>query len=222
MIRVVVVDDEQLFRDGIAQLVDATDDMAVVAQAEDGGVGVERVREHRPDVVLMDMQMPVMDGLDATREIKRIAPTTAVVVLTSFQYDEYILRALEAGATGYLLKDSTADELRRGIRAAVDGDVMLSPAVTRRLLDTVGPSLSAREAEARQRIEELSARERDVLGCLVRGMSNAAIGRELFMAEPTVKTHVTHAMSKLGVTNRTQAAILAYEAGLGEEQDADG
>lgn len=214
MIRVVVVDDEQLFRDGIARLVEATEDMTVVAQADNGSSGIEQVRAHRPDVVLMDMQMPVMDGLAATKEIRRIAPETSVVVLTSFQYDEYVLPALQAGASGYLLKDSTVEELRRGIRAAVAGDAMLSPAVTRQLLDAVGPNLTARDAEAQRLIATLSDRERDVLACLAQGMTNADIARSLFMAEPTVKTHLTRAMGKLGVANRTQAAILAYEAGL--------
>ncbi len=217
MIRVVVVDDERLFRDGIARLVDAAEDMTVVAQAGNGREGVDAAVAHHPDVVLMDMQMPLMDGLEATEEILRATSGIAVVVLTAFQYDEYILPALRAGAAGYLLKDSTTDELRRGIRAAAEGEAMLSPAVTRRLLDTVSSSLSTREVDARRRLEVLSDRERDVFGCVARGLSNAQIARELYMAEPTVKAHLTHAMAKVGVVNRTQAAILAYEAGIGAE-----
>jgi DNA-binding NarL/FixJ family response regulator len=214
MIRVIVVDDEQLFRDGIARLVDAAEDMTVVAEAGDGREGVEIAMAHHPDVVLMDMQMPVMDGLSATKEILRMMPGTAVVILTSFQYDEYILPALRDGAAGYLLKDSTIDELRNGIRAAAAGEAILSPAVTRRLLDAVGPSLSVREADAVRRTATLSDREKQVFACVAEGLSNAQIARRLFMAEPTVKTHLTHAMAKTGVNNRTQAAILAYEAGL--------
>ncbi len=214
MIRVLVVDDEQLFRDGIARLVDSATDMTVVGRAGDGKAGVEAVLAHRPDVVLMDVQMPVMDGLRATQEVLRTRPGTAVVMLTSFQHDEYLLPALRLGAVGYLLKDSSTEELLRGIRAAAAGDAMLSPAVTRQLLAQIGSALSTREADARRRLEVLSGRERDVFSHLALGESNAQIAQALFMAEPTVKAHLTHAMAKVGVTNRTQAAILAHEAGL--------
>lgn len=214
MIRVVVVDDEQLFRAGIVRLVDGADDLAVVGEAADGREGVAAVLQHHPDVVLLDMQMPVMDGISALQEIERVAPGVAVVVLTSFPHDRYVLPALRLGAAGYLLKDSTVDELRRGVRAAAAGEAMLSPLVTRRLLDAMGPTLSAAGADARRRVETLSPRERDVLGCVAEGLANGEVARRLYMAEPTVKAHLTHAMTKLGVSNRTQAAILAHDAGL--------
>lgn len=214
MIRVVVVDDEQLFRAGIVRLVDGADDLAVVGEAADGREGVAAVLQHHPDVVLLDMQMPVMDGISALQEIERVAPWVAVVVLTSFPHDRYVLPALRLGAAGYLLKDSTVDELRRGVRAAAAGEAMLSPLVTRRLLDAMGPTLSAAGADARRRVETLSPRERDVLGCVAEGLANGEVARRLYMAEPTVKAHLTHAMTKLGVSNRTQAAILAHDAGL--------
>jgi DNA-binding NarL/FixJ family response regulator len=214
VIRVLVVDDEALFRQGIARLVDAAPDLEVVAQASDGREAVAVVRAPRPDLVLLDMQMPVMDGLSAAAEILREAPAPAVVILTSFPYDRYIVPALRLGAAGYLLKDSTVEELHRGIRAAAAGEAMLSPLVARRLLDAVGPALSGTAQAARDRVAPLSARERDVLGCVAQGMSNAEIARRLYLAEPTVKAHLAHAMTKLGVENRTQAAIVAHDAGL--------
>lgn len=217
VIRVVVVDDERLFRDGIAGLVDAADDLDVVGTADNGREGVEAVLAHHPDVVLMDMQMPVMNGIEATREIRRTSPETQVVILTNFQYDEYVVPALRAGAAGYLLKDSTVTEVHQGIRAAAAGEAMLSPAVTRHLLDSLGPAMSTRQAAARAKVGELSERERAVVGLVATGSSNAEIARTLFMAEPTVKTHLTHAMVKLGVTNRTQAAILGHDAGLPDD-----
>ncbi|MHA7135305.1 response regulator [Oerskovia turbata] len=217
VIRVVVVDDERLFREGIVGLVDAADDLEVVGTGENGREAVEAVIAHHPDVVLMDMQMPVMNGIEATREIRRVAPGVAVVILTNFQYDEYVVPALRAGAAGYLLKDSTVAEVQHGIRAVSEGEAMLSPAVTRRLLDSLGPAMSTRRAEAVSRVNELSERERAVVGLVATGLSNAEIARELFMAEPTVKTHLTHAMVKLGVANRTQAAILGHDAGLPDD-----
>jgi len=214
VIRVLVVDDEALFREGIARLVSAAPDLEVVGEAADGRAAVEQVRAHRPDVVLLDMQMPVMDGLSAAEEILRAGTGAAVVVLTSFLSDRYIVPALRLGAAGYLLKDSTVEELHRGIRAAAAGEAMLSPTVTRRLLDAVGPALSGLAQEARDRVAPLSARERDVLACVAEGLSNADTARRLYLAEPTVKAHLAHAMTKLGVENRTQAAIVAHDAGL--------
>lgn len=219
-IRVVVVDDERLFREGIVGLVDAAEDLDVVGTAENGREGVEAVLSHHPDVVLMDMQMPVMNGIDATREIRRTSPEVQVVILTNFQYDEYVVPALRAGAAGYLLKDSTVTEVHQGIRAAAAGEAMLSPSVTRHLLDSLGPAMSTRQAAARVKVRGLSERERAVVGLLATGLSNAEIARALYMAEPTVKTHLTHAMVKLGVTNRTQAAILGHDAGLPDDDSA--
>jgi DNA-binding NarL/FixJ family response regulator len=214
VISVVIVDDEELFRSGLAELLDAAPDIEVVGQAADGRAGIEAVQAHRPDVVLLDMQMPVMDGLAAAAEIRRSVPSTAVVVVTSFDYDEFILPALRLGAAGYLLKDSSADELRRGIRVAAAGEAMLSPAVTRHLLDVVGERLGEDHSQSVRLVAGLSERERDVLGCVAAGMTNPQIARHLYSAETTIKTHLAHALTKLGDINRTQAAIIAHEAGL--------
>jgi DNA-binding NarL/FixJ family response regulator len=210
----VVVDDEELFRSGLAELVGATPDLEVVGEASDGRQGISQVQAHHPDVVLLDVQMPVMNGLEALPEMRRTVPSAAVIMLTSFQYDEYILPALRAGAAGYLLKDSSADELRRGIRAAADGHATMSPVALRHLLDAVGDRLEGSDARADQLVASLSERERDVLACVAAGMSNAELARHLYMAETTAKTHLAHAMAKLGVGNRTQAAIMAHDARL--------
>lgn len=214
MIRVLVVDDEVLTRQGIARLVDAAPDLEVVGEAGDGREAVEQVRAHRPDVVLLDLQMPVMDGLSAAQEIVRAGTGTVVVVLTGVLSDRYLVPALRLGAAGYLLKDGTVEELHRGIRAAAAGEAMLSPAVTRRLLDAVGPAPSGVAQEARDRVAPLSARERDVLACVAEGLSTAETARRLHLAEPTVEAHLAHAMTKLGVENRTQAVIVAHDAGM--------
>ncbi len=214
MIRVVVVDDEVLFREGLVELLQGDPDIEVVGQAGDGRAGVAAVQAHHPDVVLLDMQMPVMNGLDATVEIRRTNPAVAVLVLTSFQYDEYVLPALRDGAAGYLLKDSSTAELRRAVHVAAAGEAILSPAVTRRLLDALGDRLPVHDDHAHRAVDRLSARERDVLGCVTAGMSNAEVARRLYMSETTAKTHLAHAMAKLGATNRTQAAIIGFQAGL--------
>ncbi|PTU57240.1 DNA-binding response regulator [Sphaerisporangium cinnabarinum] len=217
MIRVVVVDDEVLLRTGIVRLVDTAPDLDVVGEGGDGARAVELVRELDPDALLLDMQMPVMDGLDALVAIHRERPRTAVVVLTSFLADEYVLPALRAGAAGYLLKDSTPEELHHGLRAAVAGDSILSPAVARHLLAAAGGDGTARRADARRRVGGLAPQERAVVAAVAGGLSNAEIGRRLFLAESTVKAYLAHAMTKLGTTNRTQTAILAHEAGLAGE-----
>lgn len=214
MTRVVVVDDEELFRSGLVELVSAAPDLEVVGQAADGREGIAQVQAHRPDVVLLDIQMPGMTGLEALPEMRRTVPSAAVLMLTSFQYDEYVLPALRAGAAGYLLKDSSADELRRGIRAAADGGSTMSPTVLRRLLDVVSDRLDAPDPAMTARVASLSDRERDVLGCVAAGMSNAEVARHLYLAETTAKTHLAHALTKIGATNRTQAAIIAHEARL--------
>ncbi|MFF2830901.1 response regulator [Cellulosimicrobium cellulans] len=215
MIRVVVVDDEALLRAGVVRLIGTAPDLEVVGEGGDGARAVELVRELAPDALLLDMQMPVMDGLDALVAIRREHPQTAVVVLTSFLSDEYVLPALRAGAVGYLLKDSTPEELHHGIRAAVAGDAILSPAVARHLLAAAGDDVPARRASARHRLDALAPQEREVVGALADGLSNAEIARRLYLAESTVKAYLAHAMTKLGTVNRTQTAILAHEAGLG-------
>ncbi|RHA41017.1 response regulator [Cellulomonas rhizosphaerae] len=214
MISVVVVDDEALFREGLVELLGAADDIDVAGQGANGREGVDAVLAHRPDVVLLDMQMPVMNGLEAMAEIRRSAPHVAVIVLTSFQYDEYILPALRDGAAGYLLKDSSTDELRRAVRVAAAGDAILSPAVTRQLLDALGGRLPQPGPSVTDAVDALSERERDVLGCVTAGMSNTQVARRLYMSETTAKSHLAHAMAKLGAANRTQAAIIGFQAGL--------
>ncbi|QIM18087.1 response regulator transcription factor [Leucobacter coleopterorum] len=212
-IRVLLTDDEPLARAGITQMLQAAPDISVVAQAEDGQMALRLISEHRPDVVLLDMQMPRMNGLEALAEIRRTSPDIAVVILTAFQFDEYLLPAIKLGAAGYLLKDCTLEELHGAVRAARDGNTTLAPAVTRRLLEVMGPQLG-NTGEAREQVGALTDRERDVLECLTNGLTNAEIARTLHLAVGTVKTHVTAIMTKLAVTNRTQAAIIGYEAGL--------
>jgi len=214
VIRVVVADDEALLRAGIVRLVESAPDLEVVAQAGDGADAVRLVRELGPDVLLLDMQMPVMDGLDATLAVHREHPGTAVVVLTSYLTDDYVLPALRAGAAGYLLKDSTPDELHQGVRAAAAGDAILSPAVARHLVAAAGEDLSGRRARARRDLDRLAPKERDVVEALTDGLSNAEIAARLFLAESTVKAYLASAMAKLGTTNRTQTAILAHEAAV--------
>ena len=189
----------------------------MVAEAADGREAVEAVRRHRPDVVLLDIRMPRMDGLAAGAEIRRTVPETAVVMLTTFSEDEYIARALGDGASGFLLKSGDPRELIAGIRAVADGAAYLSPKVTQRViteLSTAGGGRMARAARARQQTNQLTARERDVLALVGAGLSNAEIGRRLYLVEGTVKAYVSSILTRLDVKNRVQAAIVAHEAGL--------
>jgi DNA-binding NarL/FixJ family response regulator len=213
--RVLIVDDEALVRTGLRMILSSADDLEVVAEAEDGADAVEAVRRHRPDVVLMDVRMPRMDGLTATRALVALDPAPKVVVLTTFDLDDYVFRALEAGASGFLLKDTPPRDLVQAVRVVADGQSMLSPTVTARLIGhfTAGGA-SARQRAARERLSVLTARENDVLLALARGLSNADVGRELFMSEATVKAHVSRLLAKLDVANRVQVAILAHDAGL--------
>lgn len=214
MISVLVVDDEALLRTGIARLVEGFDDVTVVGQAADGRDAVEQARATRPDVVLMDMQMPVMDGLEALAVITRELPSTAVVVLTSFLTDEYLLPALRGGASGYLLKDTSPEDLEEGIRAAARGDMRLSPAAIRDLVGRAGGGADARRDQAAAQLAGLSPREKQVAAAVAHGLSNAEIARSLFLSESTVKTYLASASAKAGLHNRTYLAILAHEAGL--------
>jgi len=216
-VRVLVVDDQTLVRTGLSAILSTEDGIEVVGEAADGAQAIELARRLRPDVVLMDIRMPVMDGVAATRRLTAgPQPGPRVLVLTTFDLDELVHAALEAGASGFLLKDSPPDELVRGLHVVAAGDALLAPSVTRRLIAHVtglrtasGTSLAAREAVAR-----LTDRERDVLRLIARGLSNVEIARSMYVTESTVKTHVGRIFAKLAVRERVQAAVTAYDAGL--------
>jgi len=212
MIRVLVADDEPLIRAGIRTVLASAPDIDVVAEADTGATAVERAAAHRADVVVIDIRMPGMDGLEALR---RMPSTARVLMLTSFGTEPNVTRALEHGAAGFLLKNCTPDELIRAVRAAHEGDAYLSPAVTRTLLGLVNPAATHRRTAAADRLAGLSPRESDVLRLVAQGMSNADIGRALHMSEATIKTYVSRILAKLGCANRVQAALLARDAGLG-------
>ena len=210
-LRVVVIDDQELVRSGFALILDRAG-FEVVGQAGDGAAGVELARETRPDVVLMDVRMPVLDGIAATRQIVAELPETRVVVLTTFDLDEYVYAAVQAGASGFLLKDVSPAALVDAVRAVARGDTMLAPALTRRLLErfVAGPP----PGTLPEPVAQLSEREIDVLRLIARGLPNAAIGAELFLSEATVKTYVSRMLAKLDLRDRVQLAVLAYESGL--------
>ena len=209
-IRVGIVDDQALVRSGLRMIVESQPDLAVVAEAGDGDEAVRVVRAERPDVVLMDVRMPRMDGIEATRQI---SAATRVVILTTYELDEYVFDALAAGASAFLLKASPPEELLRAIRVVAAGDALLAPSVTKRLIEQFAhrPERAARGAK---RLEELTSRELDVLKEVARGHTNAEIAANLHVAETTVKTHVAHVLDKLQLRDRVQAVILAYESGL--------
>ena len=212
-IRVLVVDDQELVRSGFCVILDAADGITVVGEAANGEAAVSGAAAHQPDVVLMDIRMPGMDGLEAARLITGTAPAPKVVMLTTFDLDDYVYEALRAGASGFLLKDSPRHDLIAAIRAAAAGDALLAPSVTRRLIE----AFARRPPETTpspSRLASLTARERDVLLLLARGRSNAEIATALFVSEATVKTHVGNVLAKLGLRDRVQAVILAYETGL--------
>jgi len=213
-IRVLVVDDQELVRSGFCVILDAADGITVVGEAANGEAAVSQVAARGPDVVLMDIRMPGMDGLEATRLITG-GPAAApkVVMLTTFDLDEYVYEALRAGASGFLLKDSPRHDLIAAVRAAAAGDAMLAPTVTRRLIEAFARR-PPETAPAPSRLASLTARERDVLLMMARGRSNAEIAKGLFVSEATVKTHVGNLLAKLGLRDRVQAVILAYETGL--------
>lgn len=214
-IRVVIADDEPLIRAGIRMILTSDQEIEVVAEAVNGREAVDLSRAHAADVLLLDIQMPVLDGLSALPELRRAAPATRVIVLTTFGERENVLRALEHGGAGFLLKDTAPAELIRAVRAAAAGDAYLSPAATRHVVERLASGReAARAEEARGRLTALSEREREVLALLGEGLSNADAGRRLHMSEATVKTYVSRILAKLGCENRVQAALLARDAGL--------
>jgi DNA-binding NarL/FixJ family response regulator len=216
-IRVVIVDDQPLIRQGFAMILAAHDDMEVVGEAADGAAAVTEITRAAPDVVLMDIRMPGVDGIEATRQAQIAAPHARILVVTTFGLDEYVTEALAAGASGFVLKDSTPEELLQAVRVVARGDALLSPAVTTRLIERMLPSLVASDEKGRHRqsdLDQLTDREVEVLLLLARGGSNVEIGKELHISEATVKTHISHLLTKLGVRDRVQAVIAAYELGL--------
>jgi DNA-binding NarL/FixJ family response regulator len=214
-IRVVLADDQTLVRAGFRGLLDNSDDIAVVGEAGNGAEAVELVRRQRPDVVLMDIRMPGLDGVEATRRIAADPALAAVrvLVLTTFEMDEYVLAALRAGASGFLLKDIEPAELRRAVRVVARGEMLVSPRVTGLLVDSVRASAPARAADTRP-LDVLTVREREVMALVARGMTNEDIGVRLSMSPATARTHVQRAMTKLQVRDRVQLVVLAYDTGL--------
>ena len=209
-LRVVIADDQPMMRAGFKAVLEATGSIEVVAEAGTGEEAVAAAEAHAPDVVLMDIRMPGMDGIEATRRL----PRHRVLILTTFGLDEYIVEALRAGASGFLLKDAPTREVVDAVRAVAAGDAVLAPSVTRQLLDQVGRRLPAPVSRDRDGLEALTDREQQVLRMLALGLSNAEIAEALVVSEPTVKTHVSNLLGKLGLRDRVQAVIYAYESGL--------
>jgi DNA-binding NarL/FixJ family response regulator len=219
-VRVVLADDQALLRKGFRMILEAEDDMVVVGEAEDGHAAVRLVELYSPDVVLMDVRMPSLDGIEATRAIIGSETPSRVLILTTFDLDEYAFSALRAGASGFLLKDVPPHELAQAIRTVDKGDAVVSPRITRRLLDEYAhllPDLSANgpmEGDVPAVLGELTEREREVLLAVAEGMSNAEIAQRLFVSEATVKSHVGRILAKLGLRDRVQAVVLAFQTGL--------
>ena len=212
-IRVLVADDQSMVRAGFRMLLSREDDIEVVAEAANGLEAVDKAARFNPTVVLMDIRMPELDGLQATRRILEADAAARVLVLTTFDLDEYVYDALAAGASGFVLKDDPPEQLLAAIRTVAAGDALLSPAVTKRV---IGQFARLTRPEPPKGLDELTDREREVLGLIAQGRSNAEIGEQLFISETTVKTHVTHVLQKLGLRDRVQAVVLAYQAGLVE------
>ncbi|MEU1195928.1 response regulator transcription factor [Streptomyces sp. NPDC005813] len=213
-IRVLIADDQQMVRQGFTVLLNTQPDIEVVGQAVDGLDAIAKVSELAPDVVLMDIRMPELGGIDATRRITDDTPRIKVLVLTTFDLDEYVYDALRAGASGFLLKDASADQLAEAVRVVAAGDALLAPGITRRLIAEFSRLHAAPRSPLKQRVGELTERETEVLAHIAQGLSNAEIADRLVVAEQTVKTHVGRILVKLGLRDRTQAAVFAYESGL--------
>ncbi|MFC8868119.1 response regulator [Streptomyces sp. NPDC057148] len=214
VIRVVIADDQQMVRQGFTVLLNTQADIEVIGQAVDGLDAVSKVAELVPDVVLMDIRMPELGGIEATRRIVGSDPDIRVLVLTTFDLDEYVYEALVAGASGFLLKDASADQLAEAVRVVAAGDALLAPGVTRRLITEFSRLRDRPRAPLKERVGDLTERETEVLALIAQGLSNAEIAQRLVVAEQTVKTHVGRILVKLGLRDRTQAAVFAYETGL--------
>jgi DNA-binding NarL/FixJ family response regulator len=211
MIKVLLADDQAMIRSGLRMILESEADLLVIGEAENGEEAVRLSKRERPDVVLMDVRMPVVDGLEATRQIHQTLPEVKVIVLTTFDLDEYIYAALRGGASGFLLKDADSETLIQAIRIIAAGDALLAPSVTRRLIDEFASRPTQPQIEG---LDHLTEREIEVLQQMARGLSNAEIAEELFVSETTVKSHVSHLLTKLQLRDRVQAVVAAYEAGL--------
>ncbi len=220
-IRVAVVDDQTLVRGGFAMVLGHQDDIEVVAEAGTGLEAIEAAQTHRPDVILMDVRMPEMDGLEATSRIVEAADwPVRVLILTTFDPDEYVYKALRAGASGFVLKDIPPGELVTAVRTIAEGGALLAPSITRRLIGRFAEHL-AHDTQVSSRLERLTNREREVLSAIARGLNNTEISEKLFISAATVKSHVSSILSKLGLRDRAQAVVFAYESGLAEPGDHD-
>ena len=213
MIRVMIVDDQALVRAGFRMILEAESDVDIVAEAGDGLEAVELVTRYTVDVALMDIRMPNLDGIEATRRIGELSPVTHVLMLTTFDLDEYVYEALRAGASGFLLKDAPPERLVDAIRVVASGDALLAPSITKRVIEEFSRRPPPRDGLPPE-LEGLTSRELEVLRCVARGQSNAEIAKELFLGETTVKTHVARILQKLHLRDRVQAVVLAYETGL--------
>ena len=216
-IRVLVADDQSMVRAGFRMLLGGEEDIEVVAEASNGLEAVEKADRFDPDVILMDIRMPELDGLEATRRILATDPAARILVLTTFDLDEYVFEALRAGASGFVLKDDPPEQLLAAVRDVAAGDALLSPTITKRVIKQF--TRMPRPAPPKE-LDELSDREQDVFRLIARGLSNAEIGKELYISETTVKTHVTHILQKLDLRDRVQAVVLAYQTGLFEANGA--
>ncbi len=213
MIRVLIADDQPLVRAGLRPLLDKADDLEVIAEAVDGAEAVRLARELRPDVLLMDIWMPTMDGVEATRRIVAELPVIKVIVLTTFELEEYVFESLRAGASGFLGKDVQPDQLREAVRVVAAGEALLTPSVTRKLISHFVEQTPVAPADL-DRLAVLTDKERDVLSLVAKGLSNEDIGRTLFMSPATARTHIGRTMQKLDVHDRAQLVVLAYQTGL--------
>jgi DNA-binding NarL/FixJ family response regulator len=212
-VRVVIADDQSMVRAGFRSLLDSEPDIEVVGEAGDGSQTVEAVRRFGPDVALVDIRMPIMDGLEATKRIVESGSATRIIILTTFDLDEYVYKGLHAGASGFLLKEAPPEQLIAAIHVVAEGEAVLAPAVTRRVVEAFN-QLPARQDELHDALETLTAREREVLTLLARGYSNAELAEHLVVSEATAKTHVRHVLGKLGLRDRVHAVVFAYESAL--------